>query len=115
MTVDAETTKLCNLLHGSPTFAMLEDRSVRRIDRIEPSHGLTTVAGTTFLRDGREVPSVFSIDGATGEVFSSIWLWKGSWIDSADREQRCVVGTDDQLFPYDWSTAVPLASDHLHE
>ena len=117
MPVDDDTRLRCNLHHGSPSFVLrLATGVVERVESVPADVGLVMVAGSTVLRNGTVVPSVFVVSSGSGELTANYWLVDGTWLDSTDRADRARLGVPDgDIFPYDWSTAVSLERDAFHQ
>ena len=116
MTLDSETKKWLNLLRGSPSF-VLKDKpdggaQVVSPQKIPASDGLYWVHGKTILRSGQELESVFHLDtDSGGELYEVFWWIEGSWYDYRDPEARAILGSDAEIFPFDWMYSVPLTED----
>ena len=75
------------------------------------------LAGETRLRSGQILESVFSVNtdsgGALGDVF---WRIDDKWYRQDDLETLAVLGIKkEDVFPYDWSFAIPLEEDIFHQ
>lgn len=119
MPVDLETGKWLNLLRGSPRF-VLKDKpdggvQVLSLPKVPASDGFYWVYGKTILKSGNEVESVFHLDtDSGGELYEVFWWIDGSWYDHRDRETRALLGSDREIFPFDWKYSVELAEDLHH-
>ena len=116
MPIDNETRKWLNLLQGSPRF-VLKDKSdggakVLSPERVPASDGFYWVHGKSVLKGGREVESVFHLDtDSGGEHYEIFWCVDGVWYSYNDPEARAKLGSNEEIFPFDWEYSVPLADD----
>lgn len=117
------TIQWLNLLHGSPSFVIRIDPQdgramVLQVEVIPHDDGIYWVAGTTVIKRGDSIPSVFEIDTSSGGEFVAVyWKMNGTWISSSDKEKVFnVLGADERdVFPFDWSYSVKLAHDIFHD
>lgn len=75
------------------------------------------MSGVTRLRSGAELESVFRVDtNGGGEFVGVYWKIGGKWWDFTERPAVFDALKLDQadVFPFDWSYAVPLAEDIFH-
>jgi len=116
MALDPETKKWLNLLRSSPGF-VLKDKPDGGAQVVSPkqvpgSDGFYWVHGKTVLHSGRVLESVFHLDTDSGGELNEIFWWiEGSWYDHRDPEARGMLGSDADIFPFDWSYSVPLEED----
>ena len=120
MSLDQETTKWLHLLRGSPRF-VLKDKpdggaQVTSPEMVPARDGFYWVFGRTTLRSGRGLDSVFHLDtDSGGELNEVYWLIGDSWYDYRDPKAREILGSDEEVFPFDWSYSVPLEEDAYHD
>lgn len=116
MALDSETRKWLNLLHSSPRFVLRDQpdggAQVLFLNEVPASDGFYWVHGKTILKSGQQVESVFHLDtDSGGELYEVFWLVEGSWYDHRDSHARAILGSDSDIFPFDWIYSVPLAED----
>lgn len=119
--IDPEFIKYLNLVQSSPSFVV----------RIEKKTGVATVSnptvipdksgeyllhGTTTLKGGRKVESIFHIDTDTDGTLRAIyWKVAKSWINSQEANAASVLALDpSEIFPFDWAFSIPLEHDIFH-
>jgi|SynMetStandDraft_3_1070028.scaffolds.fasta_scaffold07941_2 hypothetical protein len=122
MKIDQTTIRWLNLLHSSPTFVIRygsnnEVPTVECLKLIPRNDGEYCLSGTTILKNGLEIPSVFRINTNTGGTLNDVyWLINNNWRDFNNRpsvfEELGVVEHD--IFPFDWTYAVDLEEDIYH-
>ncbi len=93
-----------------------DEMQVIRLASVPKESGICWVAGTTELRCGRHVESVFRADtDAGGEFVTVFWSIEGQWYHHDDTDALTSLGmTKNEVFPFDWSFAVPLEHDVFH-
>lgn len=74
------------------------------------------VAGETTLHSGRKLESVFRVDtNAGGSLVSVFWKVNGQWHRHDDADTLAALEMlKGEVFPFDWSLAVPLEEDIFH-
>jgi hypothetical protein len=118
MAVEKDLIKTLNLLRTQPKFVLheKEDRTlnVLSVNRIPDGDGFYWVAGSTILRSGIEIPSVFVIDTDSGaEQYNVYWYVDGEWFQHSDSESaanRLGIPRED-IFPFSWRYHVPVEKD----
>lgn len=74
--------------------------------------GYYWIHGSTILRRGTEVESVFIVDTDSGfEQCRVSWFVSGRWFDSRDPEVWELLGGKSEIFPFAWRYSVDLAGD----
>jgi hypothetical protein len=83
---------------------------------IPKATGVYWIAGETVLHCGRRLDSVFQVDtDSGGELMSVYWHIGGQWYKHDDEDVlRALEVSRDDVFPFDWSFAVPLEEDVFH-
>ncbi|MCR8945595.1 hypothetical protein NW249_26160 [Streptomyces sp. OUCMDZ-4982] len=120
---DVATTQWLNLLHGSPSFVIRIDPrtgapAVTQVEVVPDDGCVYWIAGTTTLPRGDRIPSVFEVaPSAGGSLLGAHWKIGASWMSSSDRAQvfAALNAEENDVFPFDWSYAVPLARDIYHD
>jgi hypothetical protein len=114
--------KRMNMMRGSPSFVLRqtgEDGSadVLKPERVPANDGIYWVAGTTVLKSGRELSSVFCVDtDSGGELLAAFWWIDGKWYSQQDDATLRALGLSrSEVFPYDWRYHVPLTEDIYHD
>ena len=121
MAVDNELRKWLNLVHGSPRSVISEptgadDWVLARPEQLTGDLGMCFVAGTTTLRNGVHVESVFLVDSRSGELSAVYWLSPVGWVDANDSDAAERLGLESASpFPFDWELAIPLERDAFHD
>ncbi len=119
MAVDDELAKSLNLLRASPSFVLRRTPGASSLDVINPTSIPNDgsdywVAATSFLKCGRQLPTV-AVIWAGGETGKFYWFSGGRWIESDDPVTLNTLGLKhDEVFPFDWRYAVPLDADPYH-
>lgn len=120
---DAATVRWLNLLNGSPSFVIrIAPRShaptVVQVEIVPEDDGVYWIAGTTTLPRGDRISSVFEVDTSAGGGLVSVqWKVDGAWMSPSDttRVRRALDAEERDLFPFDWTYAVPVARDVYHD
>ncbi|WP_420113486.1 hypothetical protein [Pseudactinotalea sp.] len=120
---DATTIQWLNLLHGSPTFVIRIDQltgtpTVVQVEVVPEDDAIYWIAGTTMPPRGDRIPSVFQVDtSAGGNLVGVYWKIGPTWISSAEPSQAlgALAARERDIFPFDWSYAVPLTRDCYHD
>lgn len=121
MITDTDMRKRLNFVETSDEFVLLEDGSqgeaiVLSIQLVPKASGIYWIAGTTLLKAGREIDSVFRVDtDAGGSLVSVFWKIADRWYqhDDPDAWENLELAKND-VFPFDWSLAAPLEEDIFH-
>lgn len=122
-TSDATTAQWLNVLHGSPSFVIRVDPrtgapTVAQIEVVPDDDGLYWIAGTTTLPRGDRIASVFEVDTMSGGSLVGVhWRINGTWVTSSEKTRvfHALHADEGDVFPFDWSYAVPLARDLYHD
>jgi hypothetical protein len=121
MTVDSELAKTLNLPRTSPAFALKQigndgSLEVIQLRKIPADSAIYWVSGTSKLASGRDVPSVFVIADGGGSLIKVYWYVGDRWFHSDDADALDALGLSrDEVFPFDWSYALPVANDVYHQ
>lgn len=121
--VDSATIQWLNLLHGSPSFVIRIDPrtgapTVVQVEIVPEDDGRYWVAGTTILARGDRIPSVFEVDTTAGSSLAGVyWKIDETWMSSTEKTRilPALHAAVDDVFPFDWTYAVPLARDVYHD
>jgi len=92
--------------------------TVVQIEIVPEGDGVYWIAGTTIQPRGDRVPSVFKVDtSAGGSLVGVHWKVDGSWISSSEkgRALSALAADEEDVFPFDWTYAVPVARDIYHD
>lgn len=119
MTLDLQLEKWLNLLRGSNKFVLKDEpdggAEVLSPERVPALDGFYWVHGETTLNSGRKVESAFHIDtDSGGELYEVYWWIDGKWYDHQDPKAHLLLGSKEQIFPFDWRFSVPLTEDSHH-
>jgi hypothetical protein len=108
-------------LCAQPSWAYKEVAGHGKAEVIKPTSianqtGVYWVAGTSTLRGGRKLDSVFRVDtNAGGTLISVYWKIGSQWHFHDDLDVLPNLGlVSDEVFPFDWSFAIPLEYDIFH-
>ena len=119
---DAELIKDLNFISGQPTWVYHELANedmvnLLRLQRVPYQTGIYWIAGESTLASGKRLGSVFRVDSDAGGSLATVyWKINDMWFrhdDTAALEALGLVKND--VFPFDWSFAVPLEEDHFHD
>jgi hypothetical protein len=94
-----------------------QDKSeVVTLTLIPKGTGTYWIAGETRLRSGRKLESVFRVDtNGGGSLVAVFWKINGKWYRHEDSDTLAALGMEKaDVFPFDWSFAVPLEEDIFH-
>lgn len=119
---DQATIQWLNLVHMSPTFVVRvgtkNAKPTVQSPKIIPSgDGEYWVAGSTKLKCGTELDSVFIVDtDADGALLGVYWRIADQWWDFQNRPGvfEAIGACESEVFPFDWSYSIPLESDLYH-
>ncbi|QEM80903.1 hypothetical protein [Halomonas binhaiensis] len=111
-----------NLVHSSPTFVIRvggsnENATVECLNVVPKDDGEYWMSGTTILKNGAEIPSVFRIDTNTGGTLAGAYWWiKEKWWDFQNQPDVFKeLGVEkSEIFPFDWRCVVDLEEDIYH-
>ncbi len=119
--IEPEFIKHLNLVQSSPSFVIhiAENTGAGAVSNptaIPDKSGEYLIHGTTTLKCGHELESVFHIDTATGGTLRAIyWMLTSGWTDSQDADAPSALSLDrSEVFPFDWTFSVPLERDIFH-
>lgn len=120
---DIITIQWLNLLHGSPSFVIRIDPhtdapTVVQVEIVPKDDGVYWIAGTTTLPRGDRIPSVFEVDTSAGGSLAGVhWKIDGGWISSSEKRRAlsALDAEEGEVFPFDWTYAIPLAQDIYHD
>lgn len=120
---DTAVIRWLNLLRGSPGFVIRNDPhtgapSVVQVEIVPDDDGVYWIAGTTTIPRGDVISSVFEVDtSAGGSLMGVYWRIDGTWISSSEKTRAlgALDAAEDDVFPFDWTYAVPLAHDIYHD
>ena len=114
--------KRMNMLRDSPSFVLRQTAEDGSADVLNPeaipaNDGIYWVAGTTVLKSGCELSSVFCVDtDSGGELLEVFWWINGKWYRQQDDGALAALRlSHSDVFPYDWRYHVPLAEDIYHD
>ena len=114
--------KRMNMLRISPSFVLRQTSAdgsadVIKLDKIPANDGIYWVAGSTTLKCGKQISSVFCVDTDSGGTVESIFWWiEGRWYEQQDEAALRALGLmREDAFPYDWKYHVPLTEDIYHD
>lgn len=117
---DTSLVKTLNLPRTSPSFAyrQLPDGSLNVVNpkAITEDGSIYWVAGTTALPRGKKtIPSVFVIENGGENLLAVYWYITDCWFRSDDPDAIDALELPkDQVFPFDWSYAIPVSNDPFH-
>ncbi len=121
MITDTELRQDLQFLSGQKSWVYREmpgqDKAeVLTSPTIPKETGVYWIAGETTLRSGQKLESVFRVDtDAGGSLVSVFWKVNGQWHRHDDADTLAALGvSNDEVFPFDWSLAVPLEEDIFH-
>lgn len=109
-----------NLLRGSPTFALQVTGDTFRVsnpDVVPDRSGLWVLYGMATLKTGRVLDAAFLIDTDQGGAIRDYWWLVGTaWHPmNARAALLAALGLDAaEVFPFDWTTTIPLENDIYH-
>lgn len=122
MIEEKELIQRLNLLGMSKNFVLHENTSdgsadVITINEIPSNDGIYWVAGVTTLKNGNKLESVFRVNTDTGGTLLEVfWKINSTWYDQQNKQAVKALGeAKKEIFPYDWSYAVPLKEDIYHD
>ncbi|WP_146511700.1 hypothetical protein [Thalassoglobus neptunius] len=121
MITDTELRQDLQFLSGQKSWVYKEVAGQDKAEVLTPSviakeSGVYWVAGETTLHGGRKLESVFRVDtNAGGSLVSVFWKIADQWYrhDEPDALEKLDLPKD-EVFPFDWSLAVPLEEDIFH-
>ncbi|PQO44938.1 hypothetical protein [Blastopirellula marina] len=121
MTTDTELRKDLQFLSSQKSWVYQEiagqdKANVLKLSVIAKDSGVYWVAGETALHGGRKLESVFRVDtDAGGSLVSVFWKIADRWYqhDDPDAWENLELPKH-EVFPFDWSLAVPLEEDIFH-
>ena len=89
---------------------------VLTLEVVPVSAGVYWIGGTTILKNGLRVDSVFRVNTESGGTLLKTYWWVGdSWYSSDDAEAMKALGCAGNVaFPFDWEYNTPLAEDIYH-
>lgn len=118
MVTDQETIRQLNLIRTQPQFVekLNDDGSANLLKPalIPRETGLYRVAGTTVLKAGHKLESVFVVDTDSGaEQCNVYWYHKGVYYEHRDAGElaRTLGISEEDVFPYSWTYHVPIEGD----
>lgn len=121
MITDNDMRQRLNLVRTSGSFVLQGDGSqgeanVVSMTVVPKASGVCWVGGTTIVKSGREIESVFRVDTNSGGTLMSIFWWiDGKWYKHEDADALSALGlSKDEVFPFDWRFAIPLEEDIFH-
>jgi hypothetical protein len=121
MVQDVELVKRLNLLRSSDAFVLRElshdgSAEVLRTPRVPRGSGVYWVSGSTLMRNGLHVESVFRIDTDAGAtLLAAFWWLDGHWYQQDDPGAPNALRVPrSDVFPFDWRFAVPVEHDEFH-
>lgn len=117
--MDSEFTKHLNFFLSNPDWAYCEESEEKMLaikpDRITKDGETYWLGGTTTLNNGKELGSVFVIQDGGAELMKVYWHFEGQWHASDDAATPAMLGLNrSDIFPFDWSYAVPVDNDIYH-
>lgn len=119
--IDPEFVKFLNLLDSSPSFVIrldnkLEQSVVSNPTIVPNNSGFYLIHGTTILRCGDRMKSIFHVNTDTGGTHLGVyWKTKKGWMDSQDELAAQVLRIKKHdIFPFDWEYSVLLEYDIYH-
>ena len=121
MAVDSELAKTLNLPRTSPTFVLKQigddgSLEVVQLGKIPSDDAVYWLSGSSKLASGREVPSVFVVSDGGGSLVKVYWYVDDRWFQSDDADALDALGLGrNDVFPFDWSYAVPVENDVYHQ
>jgi hypothetical protein len=119
MVDDRELVQALNLLQSSPSF-VLRQCDDRRMDvsqvALVPNDGsVYWIAGESQLPVGRAIPSVFIVENGGGNLIAVYWFIDKAWCKPSDPDTLAKLDLRrEDVFPFDWSYAVPVENDIYH-
>lgn len=121
--MDQATNQWLNLLKSSPNFAIRLGRgddkpNVKQLSEIPKDDGLYWVFGMAMLKNGDSIPSVFEVDTDSGGSLTGAYFFiKGVWCHIGDKDEisNSLNYPLEDIFPFDWKYAIPLAEDIYHD
>ena len=122
MELDHATIQWLSLLQSSPEFVVkvgsdAESATVVCLNLVPKDTGEYWVSGTTVLKNGVEIPSVFRVDtNAGGALIGAYWYIDDEWWNFQDRPGvfEALGYKEAEIFPFDWAYAVNLEDDMFH-
>ncbi|MCB1053765.1 MAG: hypothetical protein KDC71_24385 [Acidobacteria bacterium] len=118
--MNAELTKILNLLRQSPNFVMKEngghgEAEIFSPEKVPDGSGICWVAGETILRNGVILPSVFQVDTNNGGTLLAAYWWIAKqWYLQGDNALKTLGFERKDAYPYDWKYHVKLCIDIYH-
>lgn len=121
MITDIDMRQRLNLVRTSRSFVLREigdlgEADVLSVTIVPKGNGVFWVPGTTILKCGQRIESVFRVDTDTGGSLLSVYWWlNGGWYEHSDKQSLIVLGlSNDAAFPFDWTFAIALEEDIFH-
>ncbi|MGC1275901.1 MAG: hypothetical protein WBC44_19520 [Planctomycetaceae bacterium] len=121
MITDAGFRQDLQFLSGQKSWVYREMSGRSKAEVLTPATipketGVYWVAGETTLHSGRKLESVFRVDtNAGGSLVSVFWKVNGQWHRHDDADTLAALEmVKGEVFPFDWSLAVPLEEDIFH-
>jgi len=120
MPVDDSTRRSLNLVHGSPDYTLQElgtgEINVLQLEDIPNDGYVYWLSATTKIKSGRKIPSVFVIANGGSDLVKVYWLIAEQWYASDDLLAAAALGLEKaEIFPFDWSYAIPVTNDIYHK
>lgn len=119
--IDSHTRQWLGLLESSPSFVIRVDEktnqgTVKSPPMVPKNDGEYWVFGSTTLKTGQELPSVFRVQtNSGGTLLSAFWCIDGDWHDFQDPKAYKKLNTNrDDATPFDWTYSVKLEDDIYH-
>ena len=119
---DTDMCQRLNLVRTSGSFVVREtgdlgEAEVLSVKVVAKGQGICWVGGTSILKSGRDVESVFRVDTDSGGTLVSVYWWiGGNWYEHDDADALTALGLSrDQVFPFDWRFCVALEEDIFHD
>lgn len=119
--VEKDLVQRLNLLSRAKNFALKEigvagEAVLQRLQRVPSDGSIYWVSGSTLLRSGTELKSVFRVDTSSGgDLLAVFWNLRGEWFHHHDEQALRVIGLGkSDVFPFDWVYSIPLENDVFH-
>ncbi|UUO04530.1 hypothetical protein M4951_14135 [Blastopirellula sp. J2-11] len=121
MITDTDMRQRLNLVRTSSLFVLQEygnqeEANVVSMTVVPKASGMYWIGGSTIVRSGREIESVFRVDtNSSGTPASIFWWIDGTWYKHEDADALIALGlSKDEVFPFDWRFAIRLEEDIFH-